>query len=133
MTGVTIPIYQWRKIKTEKEQVQVRSDSKNMELHDLERELSIHVDKTLTRLDELEKMMVVSQERRETLKESLELANLNYKAGWVTNLEYLAVQQQLTNNLIKIEAIRLEYILNLIEFYLTTNQVDKIRMMEIVN
>ena len=109
------------------------SDSKNMELQNLGRELSIHVDKTLTRLEELEKMMTVSQERRETLKESLELANLNYKAGWVTNLEYLAVQQQLTNNLIKIEAIRLEYILNLIEFYLTTNQVDKIRAMGMVN
>ncbi len=132
-TGITIPIYQWRKIRTEKEQVQVLSDSKNMELQDLGRELTIHVDKTLTRLEELEKMMIVSQERMKTLEESLALANLNYKAGWVTNLEYLAVQQQLTNNLIKIEAIRLEYILNLIEFYLTTNQVVRIRVMEMAN
>ena len=132
-TGITVPIYQWRKIRTEKEQVQVQSDSKNMELQDLGRELSIHVDKTLTRLDELEKMMIVSQERIKTLEESLDLANLNYKAGWVTNLEYLAVQQQLTSNLIKIEAIRLEYILNLIEFYLITNQVEKIRVMGVTN
>ncbi len=127
--GVAIPIYQWGAIKNEKEKTIVLAESKNMELQDISRELNIHVDKTLTQLVELKKMMTVSQERMKTLEESLELANLNYKAGWITNLEYLAVQQQLTSTLIKIETIRLEYILNLIEFYLTTNQVDIIRTM----
>ena len=77
-------------------------------------------------------MLEVSKARLNTLQESLELAKLNYKAGWITNLELLAVQQQTTRNLIRIEAVRLEYILNLIEYYLTTNQISRIKTMGLV-
>ena len=129
-TGITIPIYQWKSIRNEKSQVMLMSEAKNMELQDLERELTIHVTKTVTRLNDLKRILDVAQKRLKTLEESLELAGLNYKAGWITNLEYLAVQQQVTKNMIRIEAVRLEYILNLIEYYLTTNQVDKIKAME---
>ncbi len=131
-TGITVPIYQWKAIKNEKSQVMLISESKNMELQDLERELTIHVSKTITRLEELKKMLEVSKARLNTLQESLELAKLNYKAGWITNLELLAVQQQTTRNLIRIEAVRLEYILNLIEYYLTTNQISRIKTMGLV-
>jgi outer membrane protein TolC len=129
-TGITIPIYQWKSIRNEKSQVMLMSEAKSMELQDLERELTIHVTKTVTRLNDLKRILDVAQKRLKTLEESLELAGLNYKAGWITNLEYLAVQQQVTKNMIRIEAVRLEYILNLIEYYLTTNQVDKIKAME---
>ena len=129
-TGITVPIYQWKSIKNEKSQVMLMSEAKSMELQDLERELTIHVTKTVTRLNDLKRILDVAQKRLKTLEESLELAGLNYKAGWITNLEYLAVQQQVTKNMIRIEAVRLEYILNLIEYYLTTNQVDKIKAME---
>ncbi|NPA35231.1 MAG: TolC family protein [Chlorobi bacterium] len=128
-TGIKIPVYQWKEIKNRKSQVMLRSEAKSLELHNLERELSIHVTNILTRLEELKKMLGVSQKRMKTLDESLELALLNYKAGWITNLELLAVQQQVTKNMIRIEAVRLEYILNLTEFYLTTNQVGKIKDM----
>ena len=128
-TGITIPIYQWKAIKNEKTQIMLMSESKSMELQDLERELTIHVSKTVTRLDDLKKILDVSQNRLKTLEESLDLASLNYKAGWITNLEFLSVQQQVTKNMIRIEAVRLEYMLNLIEYYLTTNQVDKIKAM----
>ncbi len=131
-TGITIPIYQWKAIRNQKSQINLISESKNMELQNLERELTIHVNKTTTRLLDLKEMLRVSQNRLKTLNESLELAGLNYKAGMITNLEFLAVQQQQTKNMIGIEELRLEYILNLIEFYLTTNQIDKIKSMEVI-
>ena len=127
--GITIPIYHWKAIRNGKSLVMLMSESKSMELQNLERELTIHVNKTISRLEDLKKMLDVSQKRLKTLGESLDLAGLNYKAGWITNLEFLAVQQQVTRNMIQIEALRLEYILNLIEYYLTVNQVGRIKAM----
>ncbi len=128
-TGIAFPIYQWGSINYQKEESEALEKSLNMELLDLNRELLIHLEKTMIRLEELNNMLGLQEDRLETLKEAQSLADINYKAGLITNLEYLVTQQRNTTTMITIEETRLEYILNLIEYYLVTNQVQKIKEM----
>ena len=51
---------------------------------------------------------------------------MNYKAGIASNIDFISSQQQLTNTELEVEETRLEYAMNLIEFYITNNQVDQI-------
>ncbi len=127
--GIAFPIYQWGSINYQKEESEALGKSLNMELLDLNRELLIHLEKTMIRLEELNNMLELQETRLETLQEAQSLADINYKAGLITNLEYLVTQQRNTTTMITIEETRLEYILNLIEYYLVTNQVQKIKEM----
>lgn len=128
-TGLAFPIYQWGNIKFRKQESEAMEKSVNMELLDLNRELLIHLEKTIIRLEELSNMLDLQKDRLQTLQEAQSLADINYKAGLITNLEYLVTQQRNTTTMITIEETRLEYILNLIEYYLVTNQVHKIKEM----
>ena len=127
--GITFPIYQWGNIKYQKEESQALEKSMNMELLDLNRELLIHLEKTVIRMEEMSKMLTLQESRLQTSQEAQSLADINYKAALITNLEYLTTQQQNTTTMITIEETRLEYILNLIEYYLVTNQVQRIKEM----
>jgi outer membrane protein TolC len=127
--GIAFPIYQWGSINYQKEESEALGKSLNMDLLDLNRELLIHLEKTMIRLEELRNMLELQETRLETLQEAQSLADINYKAGLITNLEYLVTQQRNTTTMITIEETRLEYILNLIEYYLVTNQVQKIKEM----
>jgi len=126
--GLTIPIYQWGRIKQMKKRSEALSFSLNSELADLSRELQIHLAKTVNRMEELRKMLTMQNRRLENAKETWSLASINYKAGILTNLEYLTAQQQVTAAEIAIAQTRLQYIMNLIEYYLTTNQVEEINI-----
>ncbi len=127
--GLTIPIYQWGRIKQMKKKSEALAFSLNSELADLSRELQIHLAKTVNRMEELRKMLDMQNQRLENAREAWTLASINYKAGLITNLDYLTTQQQVTSTEIAIAQTRLQYVMNLIEYYLTTNQVEKIRKM----
>jgi len=126
-TGIAFPIYQWGVVKYRREESQAVSQSFTSELLDLQRELKIHLEKTVARIQELDKLLSLQKARLQTAEEMHGLADANYKAGLITNLEYLSIQQRVTTTKITIEQTRLEYIMNLIEYYLTTNQVEKIK------
>ncbi len=128
--GVAVPIYQWGAIKKKKKYFEALSFSLGSELQDLARELQIHLEKTVNRMTELKGMLELQRERLQMAEEAYTLARINYKAALITNLEYLAVQQQVTATQIAIQQTRLQYMMNLIEYYLTTNQVDQVKNME---
>ncbi|NOX86422.1 MAG: TolC family protein [Chlorobi bacterium] len=75
-------------------------------------------------------MYDLQTERKSITEKAVSFAEVNYKAGISTNLDYLSAQQRLTNTQLAIEETRLKYTMNLIEFYVTTNQVDKIIALE---
>ena len=127
--GLTVPIYQWGRVRQMKKKSEALSFSLNSELADLSRELQIHLAKTVNRMEELRKMLTMQNRRLENAKETWSLASINYKAGILTNLEYLTAQQQVTAAEIAIAQTRLQYVMNLIEYYLTINRVDEIRKM----
>ncbi len=128
--GVAVPVYQWGAIRHKKKYSEALSFSLGSELADLSRELRIHLEKTVNRMHELREILAIQQERLQMAAEAYDLARVNYKAGLITNLEYLNVQQQVTSTQIAIQQTRLQYMMNLTEFYLTTNQVDRVKEME---
>ena len=127
--GLAFPIYQWGAIRHMKKQSRALSSSLEAELMDLSRELRIHLEKTVNRLTELKGILGIQEGRLKAAEEAYTLARINYKAGLITNLEYLAVQQQVTSTRIAMAQTRLEYVMNLVEYYLTTNQVDEVKKM----
>ena len=66
--------------------------------------------------------MELQQHRLDISARAVDFAEVNYKAGITSNIEFIASQQQLTNTELEIEETRLEYAMNLIEFYITNNQ-----------
>ncbi|NOY37234.1 MAG: TolC family protein [Chlorobi bacterium] len=124
--GISIPIYRFGSIKYQQQESNARTRVLDYRLYDLYRELSIHQQQVLEHMKKIKELMTIQEKRLETAQQALELAATNYQAGLITNLEYLTLQQQVTNTGIHIEEVRLEYIMYLIEYYLTNNQVDKI-------
>jgi outer membrane protein TolC len=127
--GIAIPIYQWGRIRQEKMRSEAITYSLSTELMDLSRELQIHLAKTVNRMEELRGMLELQDQRLENAREAWSLARINYQAGIISNLEYLTAQQQVTATGIAIAQTRLQYVMNLIEYYLTINRVDEIRKM----
>jgi outer membrane protein TolC len=127
--GIAIPIYQWGRIRQEKMRSEAITYSLSTELMDLSRELQIHLAKTVNRMEELRGMLELQDQRMENAREAWSLARINYQAGIISNLEYLTAQQQVTATGIAIAQTRLQYVMNLIEYYLTINRVDEIRKM----
>ena len=89
----------------------------------------IHLEKVTDRLRKLKEILTLQKDRLQNARKALTIAGGNYKAGLITNLEYLSLQKQVVSTQLVIEKTRLDYIMNLIEFNLSTNQVDKIKMM----
>jgi len=127
--GIAIPIYQWGRIRQEKMRSEALASSLSTELMDLSRELQIHLAKTVNRMEELRKMLELQDQRLQNAREAWTLARINYQAGIISNLEYLTAQQQVTATEIAIAQTRLQYVMNLIEYYLTINRVEEIRKM----
>lgn len=125
--GISVPIYRFGSIKYQQQENTAQSKALDYRLSDLYRELSIHQQQTLENMKKLKELLSIQEKRLETARKALDLAGTNYQAGLITNLEYLTLQQQVTNTGIRIEEVRLEYIMYLIEYYLTNNQVDKIK------
>jgi len=124
--GIELPLFQWGATKFQRQQSQALVRSLESQKKELERELTIHTGQTLARLEKLKSVMSLQNERLQTTEKAFQFAEANYKAGLITNLEYLFAQQQLMETQIAIQETQLEYVMNLIEFYVTTNQVQKI-------
>lgn len=127
--GISIPIYRFGSIKYQQQESNAQTKVLDYRLYDVYRELSIHQQQTTDRMHKLKERLSILQQRLETAQTAVDLAATNYQAGLITNLEYLTLQQQVTRTGIHIEEIQLEYIMNLIEYYLTGNQVDRIRQL----
>ena len=101
-------------------------ESLDAQRSEAERELLIHLLKTRDKLVNTRSLMELQQNRLGIADRAVDYAEVNYKAGITSNIEYISSQQQQTNTEMEIEETRLEYVMNLIEFYITNNQVDRI-------
>jgi outer membrane protein TolC len=86
----------------------------------------IHLAKVHEQLVNLKDLMDIQGRRLNISAQTVDFAEVNYEAGIASNLDYLSSQQSLTNTELTIEETRLEYTMSLIEFYITSNQVDQI-------
>lgn len=128
--GITIPIYYGHESVYKKQGSEALVQSLNSQKKEIERELMIHLARVYEKLVNLKGVLDLQNKRQTITGEAVSFAGMNYKAGISTNLDYLLAQQRLTSTQLAIEETRLQYTMNLIEFYVTTNQVDKIIALE---
>lgn len=124
--GLTIPIYSGKAYTYQKQGSKAMMESLLAQRSEAERELMIHLLKVHDKLVSTKNLMELQQHRLDISARAVDFAEVNYKAGITSNIEYIASQQQLTNTELEIEETRLEYTMNLVEFYITNNQVDRI-------
>jgi len=124
--GVNIPIYSGKVYTYQKQGNQAMMESLVAQRMDAERELLIHLLKVHDKLLNIKNLMELQQHRLEISSRAVDYAEVNYRAGITSNIELISSQQQLTNTEMEIEETRLEYVMNLIEFYITNNQVFRI-------
>lgn len=128
--GITIPIYYGHGSVYKKQGSEALVQSLNSQKKEIERELMIHLARIYEKLMNLKGVLDLQNKRQSITGQAVSFAEMNYKAGISTNLDYLSAQQRLTSTQLAIEETRLQYTMNLIEFYVTTNQVDKIIALE---
>jgi outer membrane protein TolC len=124
--GVIIPIYSGKAYTYQKQGSMDMMESLDAQRSEAERELLIHLLKIHDKLVNTQSLMELQQHRLDISARAVDFAAVNYQAGIASNIEFIASQQQLTNTELEIEETRLEYAMNLIEFYITNNQVDRI-------
>ncbi len=120
--GIRIPIYEGKAVKIRETASLAQKESLQFQLQNAQRETAIKLNKLTEKMNRLREVMQIQRNRIQTLKQSSGFAEVNFKAGLITNLEYLDIQQKLTDAQLKLEQSRLSYALNLIEYYVVTNQ-----------
>ena len=124
--GINLPLFRWGETGYKRQKYQAAARSLFAMKMNTERELKIKSVQIIERLKKIKKILALQYTREITCKKAFNFSRTNYEAGLITNLEYLAAEQQFTETQIAVQETRLEYILNLIDFYITTGQTEKI-------
>jgi len=125
--GIRIPIYYGHQNLHLSKMMHAQSQSLSATQKEIRRKLEIHINQLEIKQSRLKNLLQIQQEQQKTAKKTVDFSEINYKAGLITNLEVLTAQQELTKVSMEMEASRLDYLMNLIEFYISTNHVDKIK------
>ncbi len=128
--GVMIPIYYGNVFTYEKQGSRAMEESLVARRSESERELMIHLVQVHEKMVNLKSLMDLQHQRHDISASAVDFAGINYESGISSNLDYLSSQQRLTHTELAIEETRLEYAVNLIEFYITTNRIDRIIAMD---
>lgn len=131
--GIEMPIFRWGATKFQRQKSQASLMAMQSHRQEEQRNLEIRVTQTLDKLRKLKDVMSLRDRRLRTDELAFQLADANYRAGLITNLEYLSAQQKFSETQIDIQGIQLEYIMNLIDYYILTNQVEKIKEIAAIN
>ncbi len=124
--GIRMPIYEGKSIKTLETASVAQKESLQYQLQHVRRETMIKINRLTEKMKRLLDMMKIQKQRIETLKKSAQFAETNFKAGLITNLEYLDIRHKLTDAQLKLEQSRLSFALNLIDYYVVTGQTGKL-------
>jgi outer membrane protein TolC len=124
--GVIIPIYSGKAYTYQKQGSKAMVESLGAQRSEVEREILIHLNKIHEKLVNTKSLMELQQQRLHIAESAMDFAEMNYKAGIASNIDFITSQQQITNTELEIEETRLRYVMNLVEFYITNNQVDRI-------
>ena len=124
--GIRIPIYEGKAIQIKETVSLAQKESLEYQLQNVRRETTIKVHRLLEKMNRLRELMKIQMQQVQTLQQSAQFAEVNFKAGLITNLEYLDIQQKLTDAALKLEQSRLSFAMNLIDYYVVTYQVEKL-------
>jgi outer membrane protein TolC len=125
--GATIPIYQWKKNDYRLQEIDISSEAIQSKKQNVERELSIRYGQILKQIQQYKKILDFQQEKIANDKKAAQLAEINYKSGLSTNLDFLMAQQALTETQMQINSAQNRYLKSVAALYLLTNQTEKIK------
>ncbi len=124
--GMNIPLFRWGVVKHQREEAQAELNSLEFQRSVVEREYGIQLEQTIQRMKKLKDTRDLQKKRLDITQKAFQFAEVNYSAGLISNLEYLTAEEQHTETQIAIQKTLLEYVVNLIEFYAVSNQMDKL-------
>ncbi|MCF6331740.1 MAG: TolC family protein [Draconibacterium sp.] len=125
--GATIPIYQWKKNDYRLQEIDITSEAIQTKKQNVERELSIRYGQIVKQIQQYKRILDFQQEKIANDEKTAQVAEINYKAGLSTNLDFLIAQQTLTETKMQINTVRNRYLKSIAAFYLLTNQTEKIK------
>ena len=125
--GASIPIYQWKKNDYRLQEIDITAEAIQTKKQNAERELSIRYGQILKQIQQYKKILDFQQEKIATDEKTAQVAEINYKSGLSTNLDFLIAQQTLTETKMRINTAQIRYIKSVAAFYLLTGQIEKIK------
>jgi len=125
--GLSLPLFRWGEIRFLGEQIDAQAATLQWQARAAERDLQIRHAQIEQQLDRLHATYRLQQERLRITQQALQIATANYRAGLITNLEYLNAQKSLVVTQVAINETRLAYALHLIESYALANDIDTIK------
>jgi outer membrane protein TolC len=127
--GLTVPIFRWNANRYQRQALQATLNGIEAYQKDVQRILMIQTSQALNKLQKFKKVLDLQKDRLRITEKASQIADANYQAGLTTNLEYLSAQQKFSEAQIDIQQTQLDYITGLIDYYLSANQVEKIKRM----
>ncbi len=122
--GLSIPLFMWGSTGFQREMSNANILSINSKRNDVKRELNIFYSKTFSELESYKEIVVIQKKRERIAEQAFAIAQIDYKAGLITNLEFIDAQQSLAEIKIKIKETHLEYVAKLIDLYLAANKSE---------
>lgn len=125
--GASIPIFQWGKNDYRIREIDLASDAIQSKKQDAQRELSIRYGQIINQINQYKKLLDFQQQKIATDEKAAQVAEVNYKAGVATNLDFLIAQQTLAETKMQISGIQTRYLKSVAAYYLITGQIDKLK------
>jgi outer membrane protein TolC len=128
--AIQIPLFRWGETKYLSQEVQAHVRALQWQKAQAERETKIQLKQLSNKLKQLRSNYDLQRERLQITNQTLQIAEVNYQAGLITNLEYLDAQKENVITQVTINETRLAYVLGLIENYALANQPEKIKQLQ---
>jgi len=122
--GLKLPLFMWGSTDYQRQLSEAKIRSFQSQKLNMKRELNIFYRKTFSELENYKKVSAIQKEREAIAEKAYAIAEVDYKAGLITNLEFIDAQQSLAEIKIKIKETRLRYVAKLIDLYLAANQSE---------
>ena len=128
--GATIPIFSWNKNDYRLQEIDFTAEAIQSQKQKTERDLSIQYGQIIRQIQQYKQIFDFQQDKIKTDREAATVAELNYKAGIATNLDFIMARQTLAETELKINTIRNQYLKSLVAFWLLTGQTEKIKTIQ---
>jgi len=122
--GLQIPLFQWGKSSYQKEQINALSLALRSEISAIKRDIQIVLEQMVNTMHRLQQESEIQIDRLAISRKALKLAEVNYKAGLIENLTFLAAQKDVSDSELKMQSIHLQQYLQLIEIYILINKTE---------
>ena len=122
--GLSLPLFMWGSTDYQRQVSESKILSLQSQKMDVLRELNIFYSKTFSELKSYRDIATIQKRRESIATQAFAIAQVDYKAGLITNLEYIDVQQSLAEIKIKIKENQLKYVAKLVDLYLAANRSD---------